>query len=417
MDASHPYSENVNLDPRLHSLTTPDEVAAVMEPIDRARTLPAPAFISDAWLELERERVFERNWVAALFACEVENSGDVHPFSILGVPMVAVCGADSVVRVFHNIVPYDGSLAVMHPGHGLQEISTLYHGMQFDLSGRLTAAPFWDTRPDCGPEGLTPWNGDLIEVRSAVRFGIVFVNVDGQADGVDDWLEPWSRVVSRDYAIDRLVPARDVNGKPLILRRTVAANWKTYLENASINLLHEAFTHAIYRKSPEVPRVESDGTPRFDLFVDGALIAFSHNRQKSGKTYDPVHLPTAGHDTSRQPDHGYFTTVYPNLNVPFLDAYAKVNIALPLAPGVTALQHLRFYSTEALADPRFQEQEAAVNRTFNIFHQEDQVAIESVQAGRKSPVWRQHFYAPFWDSLHHRLDQLVMRDMMRTERG
>ncbi len=37
--------------------------------------------------------------------------------------------------------------------------------------------------------------------------------------------------------------------------------------------------------------------------------------------------------------------------------------------------------------------------------------IEAVQSARRSPVWRQHYYAPFWDRLHHRFNQLVMEDM------
>jgi phenylpropionate dioxygenase-like ring-hydroxylating dioxygenase large terminal subunit len=200
----------------------------------------------------------------------------------------------------------------------------------------------------------------------------------------------------------------------LIETRTVDANWKTYQENASINILHEAFTHALYRKSPEVPHVDANGTPTFELFMDAGLIAFGHSRAMSGKTYDPIHLPSAGHDVRRQPEWGYFTTLFPNLNVPLLDAFIKVNIAIPVAPGRTQLQHLRFYSPEALADPRFQDEEKAVQTLFDVIHHEDRIAIEAVQAARTSPVWRQHFYAPFWDALHHRFNQLVITDMMRS---
>ena len=63
------------------------------------------------------------------------------------------------------------------------------------------------------------------------------------------------------------------------------------------------------------------------------------------------------------------------------------------------------------------EEEGAVQKVFDIIHTEDRVAIEAVQKGRASPVWRQHFYAPFWDALHHRFNQLVMADMEKSSAG
>ena len=252
-----------------------------------------------------------------------------------------------------------------------------------------------------------------MEIASAERLGVLFVNLDGTAADIATWLAPWRRLVQRDFAIDRLLPARDAAGRPLIERRRVAANWKTYQENASINLLHESFVHETYRRSPEVPRAAADGSPRFDLAMEGALLAFSHSRRHSGATYDPVHLPTAAHDPATPPQRGYFTTLYPNLNVPLFDTFAKVNIALPAGPGATELQHLRFYAPEALADAAFQEEERRVQETFDLFHHEDRMVIEAVQSARRSPIWRQHYYAPFWDALHHRFNRLVMADMER----
>jgi hypothetical protein len=59
----------------------------------------------------------------------------------------------------------------------------------------------------------------------------------------------------------------------------------------------------------------------------------------------------------------------------------------------------------------FQEEELAVKKVFHGFHIEDKLVIESVQQGRQSPVWRQHYYSPFWDSMHHYFNQLMMKDM------
>ncbi len=401
------------LDDALGAVISRQERDAVMAPIETALTLPAQAYAGDAWYALEVERVFARNWTGVLFACELPDPGDVKPFDFFDMPLVAMRGADGRLRVFHNIVPYDGCLAVMAERKGLAEIETYYHGLVYDLSGKLIRAPYWNTDPHAGPEALEGREGDLAEIASEERMGVLFINLDGKAGAIDDWLAPWRNLVSGEYAIDRLVPALDAEGKPLIEKRTVQANWKTYQENASINLLHEAFTHELYRKSPEVPRVNEDGEPRFELTMEGSLVAFAHSRQMSGQTYPPIVLPTAGHDITVAPDWGFFTTLYPNINVPLLDAIMKINIAFPTAPGVTELQHLRFYAPEAVVHADFQAEESAVQELFDVVHHEDRIAIEAVHSARRSPVWRQHYYAPFWDDLHHRFNQLVMADMER----
>ncbi len=402
------------MDKRLLELMTRAERERVMAPIGEAMTLPAQAFTDGAWHALEVERVFARNWTAVMFAVELPGVGDARPFDLFDQPLVAVRGSDGRLRVFHNIVPYDGCLALLHPAQALKAIDSPYHGLRYDLAGRLVGAPYWNGNPGAGPEALVAWPRDLVEIPSAERFGTLFINLQGGAPDIDEWLMPWRRLVGADFAIDRLVPARDSDGQPLIEQRSVNTNWKTYQENASINLLHEAFTHAIYRKSPEVPRVGEAGEPRFALTMEGSLLAFAHSREQSGATYDEVYLPSAGHDTGIVPERGYFTTLYPNVNIPLLDTFAKINIALPRGPDVTELKHLRLYSPEALEDPAFQDEERQVQHLFDVIHAEDRIMIEAVQAARRSPVCRQHYYAPFWDRLHHRFNQLVMADMERA---
>ena len=402
------------MDPKLATLITQTEYDSVMAPIERALTPPAQAYTSEDWFDLEVERIFKPRWMAVMFDSEISDVGDVKPFDFLDMPFVAIRGTDHQIRVFHNICPYDGCLAVRKPGRKLESIDTYYHGWRYDLQGKLIDAPYWNGDPHCTVKDLGDIEGNLAEVRSETRIGVVFVNLSETAEPIDDWLAPWTQTVSRHFAIDKLLPARDENDKALIEERTVLSNWKTYQENASINTLHEAFTHETYRQSPEVPRVDNEGNPTFEEYMEGCLIAFSHNREQTDNTYDPIMLPSAGHDPSRQPEVGYFSTLYPNLNIPLLDAMIKINIVIPVSPGETRLMHLRFYRPEALASENFQQEERAVQKVFHVFHMEDKVAIEAIQQARRSPVWRQHYYAPFWDSLHHYFNRLMMKDMMST---
>ncbi len=57
------------MDERLAKLLTEAQRDLVMAPIEKARTLPANAFVSEDWFTLEIERVFGPNWVGVLFDC------------------------------------------------------------------------------------------------------------------------------------------------------------------------------------------------------------------------------------------------------------------------------------------------------------------------------------------------------------
>ena len=43
---------------------------------------------------------------------------------------------------------------------------------------------------------------------------------------------------------------------------------------------------------------------------------------------------------------------------------------------------------------------------------EDGAVVEAVQRNRRSPVYEQNFYSPFWDQPHYRFTNRVLRDLL-----
>ena len=123
---------------------TAEQVSAINAPIEMARSLPAVSYQSQEFFDAERERIFSRHWVSVLFDFDVADPGQALPFELCGMPLLAVRDQQGILRVFHNVVPYDGCLAVIEPAMGLNEITTPYHGWIYGLDGKLRAAPFWD---------------------------------------------------------------------------------------------------------------------------------------------------------------------------------------------------------------------------------------------------------------------------------
>ena len=391
---------------------TREELASIRAPIDRALTLPARAFTSPSFFDLEVERIFYRRWMALAFEGTLPEPGDMRPLELFGQPLALVRGDDGVLRAFHNVCPYDGCLAVRSEQRGAREIEVFYHGWRYDLRGRLLGAPYWDGTPAGDPACLGGRDADLVEIRSECRLGMLFVDLGERAGKLDDHLAPLYRLLD-EYALDRAVPVEDDD---ILARagRTVDANWKTYLENASINILHEGFTHEAYRGSPDVPRVRG-GEKNFFTVRDGPLLAFGFRMSDVANTYalggDTPHL---GRSPSTPPGKGYFVTLYPNIAIPIRVNMFRLGICLPESPGRSRILHCGNYHPDAAASVDFAAYHRGLAERYARVYDEDRIAIEAVQRARTSPVWRQHFYAPFWDELHYGLDNLVADDLSST---
>lgn len=92
---------------------------------------------------MEIERIFSRHWLALCFVHQAAKPGCLMPIEFAGMPLLVIHGNDGILRVFHNIVPYDGCLAVIAPIQEQDEIVTPYHGWRYDLRGKLKAVPYW----------------------------------------------------------------------------------------------------------------------------------------------------------------------------------------------------------------------------------------------------------------------------------
>lgn len=395
---------------------TPREVASIRAPIAKALTLPSRLFVSEESFQLEVKKIFHRHWMALAFEVTVPRIGDMRPVELFGMPLVIVRGDDNRVRVLHNVCPYDGCLAVLEPRQSTKEIEVLYHGWRYDLRGRLTAIPYWDGTPAGHRASLRHRRGDLVELRSATRLGVVWVDLGGKAGDLDRYLRPLRRLLA-DYDLDSLIQVED---DEVLARqgRTLKTNWKTYLENAAINILHESFTHESYRESPDVPRVR-DGKKTYCLNIEGALLAFGFDMQEVAQTYPSGGgTPHLGKNRESPPQRGYFITYYPNVVISIRPDMMRLNICVPESAGLTRIFHCGYFHPDAPSHPDFKSfHQRIVSGSWEAYR-EDGLIVEAVQKARRSPVWVQHFFAPFWDDLHYALTNLVVDDLApRWRRG
>ena len=104
-------------------------------------------------------------------------------------------------------------------------------------------------------------------------------------------------------------------------------------------------------------------------------------------------------------------SLYPNVAMPIRVNTFRLEICLPETPGRSRILQCGNFHRDAPASPDFPAYHRGLAERYAQVFEEDRVAIEAVQRARGSPVWRQHFYAPFWDELHYAMNNLVADDV------
>ncbi len=138
--------------------------------------IPAEPCISPDYYELERERVFRRNWINVCRVDDLPDPGDffVRDLAVCNASILIMRGKDNVVRGFHNVCSHRGNTVVVtEKGTCETGLFCPFHNWRYDDTGALVGVPdeenFFDL--DKGEHGLTPVNTEIWE-------GFVFVNLD-----------------------------------------------------------------------------------------------------------------------------------------------------------------------------------------------------------------------------------------------
>lgn len=398
-------------------LLTPSEVEAIFAPIERARTLPPRAFTDPAFFAAEREAIFFGGWAALCLIDLVPEVGDAAPLDFAGAPLLVVrTGADEI-RVFHNLCPYDQCPVLLREQRGASKLISAYHGWEYDLQGRLTAAPFWRGSLTDSAAAVSHEAHDLRPVACGVFGKVLFVNVNGRAaQRFEDFVAPLrQRFGNLDFAA--LDIARDERGRRALGRLRWQGNWKTHHENACINIYHENFVHAIYQASEHVPRVDANGAKRYEEVIDAGLRGLSFSHEAAGDTYIDMGLPDLKRLDARATTHSTIVSLYPNLYWSHIGPHVHLTIVTPLDPDQVDVMTASYYDAEVARSERFAALRAAVEQGWEMAGGEDAAIVAAIHSARRSPAADAGYYSPFWDRGHWDLSRQIARDLGFQPRG
>ncbi len=211
----------MNFDPR--------DLTAATAPISRAKSMPAGFYTDPAIFALERERLFLREW---FFLCRDEMlpaPGDYRAFDTPGGPVVALRGADGVLRCFANYCRHRGSILLEGSGNTGGRVTCPYHAWSYLSDGTLYGCP--DMKD---AEGFDRRENGMVALDCQSWAGFVFARFTHDGPSLRDHLGN--------------LPDRMASHRPEEMRCTWSitlepqCNWKLILENA-METYHTGVVH------------------------------------------------------------------------------------------------------------------------------------------------------------------------------
>ena len=273
----------------------------------------------------EQAKIFGSVWKFVCHEGEISEPNDFRTSQVAGQPLVIARGEDQRVRSFVNACSHRGTVVVTEPAGNARHWTCVFHQWVYDNLGTCVTIPRDEAYRPCD---IDRSKLGLREVRTEVRLGLVFVNLDDDAEPLDRFLG------------DALAPLEAVFGdrplEPFHYHRCVLdTNWKLW-QLTNTEPYHE-FMH-VYNRKTNLTR--KDFFERaFTCLPNGHLSigSFKPNYAR-GRNY--------GTDEARmrplpglQPDEWIIVDLFPDVMVNVRTTVARIDSQIPLSPTKTLVEY------------------------------------------------------------------------------
>jgi choline monooxygenase len=380
------------------------QLERVLNPIDQATGLGNQFYTEQRYFELERDQVMGKTWACVGFASDLVKNGSVKPVDFMGLPLLLMRNREGLVQVFHNVCSHRGMKLVQEEGEVQGVIRCPYHSWTYDLNGSLRGTPHVggidkhkDERFACEKHGLKA-------LRSAIWMDMVFVNLSGDAQPLEDMLAPltarWSQFLGADgMDLLRRRPGHDAT------TLDINCNWKLAVENYC-EAYHLPWVHPSLNT---YSRLEDHYNILFDERFAGQG-SYAYNLSDVAGTHLPK-FPSWPQERLRNAEYVAF---FPNVLLGIQADHAFAMQLEPVAPGRT-IEHLRlFYIGDQALGDEYAACRNAILESWKVVFAEDISSVEGMQKGRHSPGYSGGAFSPEMDIPTHFFHQWAARQLLET---
>jgi phenylpropionate dioxygenase-like ring-hydroxylating dioxygenase large terminal subunit len=332
-------------------------------------SLPGWLYHDPEYFDVEMARVIRPSWQIVCHSNDIVAPGQWRTLDLLGESILAIRGADGIVRAFANVCRHRGSRLVDGVEGCAKRLTCPYHAWTYASDGRLIALP---ERASYGDLKLEEWG--LIPVELELWHGFVFVRLESGGPSVAEMMAPHEAEVT-PYRFEQL----EALGRITLRPRDV--NWKNVADNYSDGL-HIAVAH------PGLTRLFGgdyalDAGPHVDRMAGDLIERPSTNR--SERAYQQF-LPAVDHLPDALQRRWLYFKLWPNVAIDIYPDQVDFMHFVPVSPTETLIREISY----AVPDGR-REMRAArylnwrINRRVN---EEDTALIRRVQQGMTSSYYR-----------------------------
>jgi choline monooxygenase len=352
--------------PGIDSLLDRLATLATLPPCE-STALPPEFYHTDELFELERSRLFAKDWACSGMAAEIPKPGDYLCFSIGDQPIFTIRGRDGQLRSFSNVCLHR-MMRLLEGQGNCSRIVCPYHAWTYDTDGRLVGAPHMKRTP-----GFEPRQHHLPEIRTEIWEGWIYVTLDPQAESVAAILEPLQGVVA----------AYDMAGYvPIVTQDHVwNTNWKllseNFMEGYHLPVAHRKTVGAWFPADDTQFPAETYKAFTYQTFTkdEGAKYGRAHpanTRLKDPWRFTSI-MPTVfpAHMYVLAPDHLWYLSLRPKSM-----GQVHVRFGAALAPEVMSSLNGPQPFVSELVD------------FFDRVNEEDRIVVEGLYQGTRAPLAR-----------------------------
>jgi phenylpropionate dioxygenase-like ring-hydroxylating dioxygenase large terminal subunit len=351
------------------------------DPVATARLLPREVYTSEQFWEFEKQAIFLRAWLCIGHVGEIPQPGDQLPLTVIGEPVVMLRDTSGDVRVmsavcqhrghpiFSGVAPVQADTGCLVKGHRL---TCPYHNWQYELDGRLVAAP---SMTETVPVKRLRETVRLPQLRTEIFHGMIFINFDENAAPLAPALGQLDEELS-SFGLDELIPM------PFDLRTKLAWNWKLHHDNA-LEPYHTAYVHRGVHEAAPAKNArfggwsEGDGQVMHPTYLtsEDASLASSDGGRKS------IVIPGLGPEQRKRV---MFASVPPLLSAIFQPTMVSLSILLPAGAGAMDLRRVNLYPKSAVEAENFDDVYRMYKERKAVAIAQDAATTEALQQGCRS---------------------------------
>jgi Rieske 2Fe-2S family protein len=341
------------------------------EPVGARPTLPARDYYAADIFDLDRERIFFRNWFCVGREEEAGAPGDYLVREVVDESLLVVRDEAGVLRAFYNVCRHRGTRLCEGEGAARKAFTCPYHAWTYALDGRLVATP---NVPESA--GLDRARLGLRPVALRTWEGFVFVNLAREPAPLERQMDDWPGHAR--YHLERLRVARR-------LAYDVAANWK---------ILHENYNECLHcpRVHPELVRVipvyRRGAVSDADGIWGNRLVEGATSFTRTGRSRLPM-LPDL---TEEERGRYNGMTIFPNLLLDCFPDNVLYTILWPRAAERTRIDCGLLLEPETI--DRADLDPGEVVEFHDLINRQDWEICERAQKGQRSRGYRRGVYPP-----------------------